>query len=600
MLHRPGVTLPVALVWAASRVSLGAELLCTASSWETYVGAPVQIQVIIKNVRLYEPPEFPDVDGAEVRELRQEGQEYPMVTRPAVGKGRTVTYTYAVIPRQAGVITIPPIRVSADGEQFNTSPVQVLAKESEAGDLLFLGLLGEREAVYIGEPIVATLEIWLRAYEDESVQMDVEDMWRYTIDEHGSTWGPFTENVEHRPQRITYRTETRSDANGDAQRYFVYSLSSEVWPERQGVYLADGVRVVVDYPLRTRRRRSTLLGQPYEVVESRPISAEVEDSKIVVKALPQEGRPDSFRGAVGQYTMTLKAAPTDIDVGDPITLTLTIRGTGRMDSLQAPLLASQKSLTADFRVAAEEAAGTVTKKVKVFNQTIRAKHANVTSIPPIRFSYFDPQADRYVTLMSDAIPLSVKESTQSAVSRIVAGGEDGPGLTELTPVETGLLANYDDLQALLSQQSVSIGWGMWVLAVSGPTLWLACLCFRRHRDRVAGDRGLERRQSARKTATAAIRRAIADASGSAAASHVAAAVMGYVANRCNLPPGNVTRNDVVNQLRLHKLPEATINQVDELLADCEGVQYGAVERASRKDLVKRARDCLNELERRKV
>jgi hypothetical protein len=95
-------------------------------------------------------------------------------------------------------------------------------------------------------------------------------------------------------------------------------------------------------------------------------------------------------------------------------------------------------------------------------------------------------------------------------------------------------------------------------------------------------------------------RAIADEDGSAAASHAAAAVTGYVADRCDLPPGNVTRNDVINQLRQRNLPEATIDKVDVLLVECEGVQYGAAERASVKDLIERARDCVNQLERRKL
>jgi len=600
MSRRPAYVLTLALVGAVADVSFGAELLCTVSSWETYVGAPVWVQVIIKDVQVYEPPAFPDITGADVRELRPEGQEYPSVTRPARGGGLTVTYTYVVTPHQVGTLTIPPIRLTADGEVFSTSPMQIVAKESQAGDLLYLELLGERETVYLGEPIDATLEIWLKPYRSTNVRMDVEDMWRYTIDEDASTWGPFRENLQSQPRNITYRTRTRPDADGDPQSYFVYSLSHQVWPERPGMFDADGVRVVVNYPLKTLRKRSTVLGRPYEVVESRPISAEVEDPKIVVKAPPRQGMPDTFRGAVGECAITASASPTEVSVGDPIILTLAIRGTGRMGSLRAPLLANQASLAAGFRVPEEELAGTVIGMVKEFRQTIRAKNDGVTSIPPIWFSYFDPRQERYVTLKTDPIPLKVKESTRLAISQAVAGGGHGGERTELTAVKTGLLANYDDLQALLAQQSLSFGWGTWGLAASGPLLCLACLWTRRHRDRVAGDTGLERRRSAQKTALAAIRRAVTGADKAAAASCAAGAVVRYVADRCNLSAGNVTREDVLRQLRMRNLPEATINRVDELLTECEGTQYGAAEHASTKRCIERARDCLSELERRKL
>jgi hypothetical protein len=601
MLRQRVTILAIGVVWAAGHASLGAEILCTASSVETYVGAPVQIQVIIKGARVYEPPTFPDVEGADVRELRQEGRKYPTVTRPARGEGYTVVYTYAVTPRRAGTISIPPIRVTVDGELFSTSPMQIVAKESEAGDLLYLELLGEREYVYVGEPFNATLEIWLKPYKSKGVRMDAENMWRYTIDEDTSAWGPFKENLEARPQNITYRTDTRADANGDARSYFVYSLSREVWAERPGVFDADNVTVVVDYPLKMRHKRATLLGRPYEIVESRPVSAKVEDPKIVVRAPPPEGRPDAFRGAVGSYTMTVTAAPTEVSVGDPITLTLAIRGTGRMDVLSPPLLANQESLTTDFRVPDEELAGTVSGKVKEFSQNIRAKHDRAVSIPPIRFSYFDPVAEQYVTLNSDPIPLKVKESARSALSQIVADAGSADGAPSgLTASETGVWANYDDLQALLANQSLSFGWGTWGFAAAGPLLCLACLLVRRHRDRVAGDAGLERRRSARKTAIAAVRGAIAATDGSAAASHAAIVVTRYVADRCNLPPGNVNRDDVIAQLRLRNLPDATIDRVDELLAECEGAQYGAAEHADAKGFIERARDCVNELERQKL
>ena len=594
------IVFAIALVGTTASVSLGAELLCTASSWETYVGSPVQIQVIIKDVRVYEPPTFPDITGAQVRELRPDGEEYPKVTLPVDGKDRTVTYTYLVVPHQAGSLMIPPIQVTADGELFSTSPMRIVVKKSEAGDLLYVKLLADRQYVYVGQPIDATLEIWLKPYSNRDVRMDAEDMWRYTIDEDAGRWGPFRENLQSIPRDIRYRTELRPDANGVRQRYFVYSMSRKVWPQRPGTLDAESVKVVVNYPLKMRRRQSTMLGRPYEIVESRPISAEIEDPKIVVKGPPTDGRPDTFRGAVGEYTMTITATPMEVSVGDPITLFLRISGTGRMDLLQPPLLAEQESLTVDFRVPHEDLAGTVQGTVKEFRQTIRAKHDHVDQIPAIRFSYFEPQTERYVTLKSDPIPLTVKESTRLAVSQLVDAASHAGTRTELTAAESGVLANYEELEALLSQQSLSFGAGVWGYAASGPLLFLACWLVRGRRNRIANGTGLKRRRTARAVATAAIRRAAADADGPTAASRTAQAVTGYVADRFNLPPGNVTRGDVIRQLRLHDLPEEMIRNVDSLLVECEATQYGAVAEASVEDLIGRARDCLWELQRRKL
>jgi hypothetical protein len=297
--------------------------------------------------------------------------------------------------------------------------------------------------------------------------------------------------------------------------------------------------------------------------------------------------------------MIVAATPTEVSVGDPITLTLTIRGTGRMDLLQAPLLAGQETLTADFRVPDDELAGTLSGMVKTFNQVIRVKHDNVTEIPPIAFSYFDPQAEQYVTIKSDPIPLEVKESTRLAVSGLAGSRNAVKERTTLALVESGLLANYGDVEVLLRQHSMSLGWGTWGLAASGPLLCLACLLTRWHRDRMLGDSGFRRRRFARKTAMAAIHRAATEAGEPTSVSSIAAAVTGYVADRCNLPPGSVTRSDALRELRSRNLSPELVDEIDVLLAECETAQYGGSPDAAAGGLAGRARRCVDALEERR-
>jgi hypothetical protein len=596
-LRWPPAALTIALGWATSAAP-GADVSFTLSSNETYVGAPVRIQVIIKRAQDHEPPVFPEVEGADVARLRSDDRGYAPITPPGREDRLAVVYTYAVIPRRSGTLVIPPIRVRADGELFSTAPMEILAKESEAGDLLFLRLVGERESAYVGEPIDATLEIWLKPYRTNTIRMGPEDMWLHVIDERASVWGPFIENLSSRVPTINYPIDTTPDPVTDKQ-YFVYRLSRRVWPERPGVFDAGGVTIVVHYPLRVRHNRLARAGDPHEVVESRPISATLQDSGIIVKAPPAEDQPDSFRGAVGTYTFSVSATPAEVSVGDPIILTLAIRGTGRMDWLLAPRLARQEQLTADFHIPDTDLAGTVTGMAKEFRQTIRAKRDDVTEIPPIEFSYFDPHEGRYVTLKSAPAPLTVKPSPALAVSRTVGDVALDGARTELTPVESGLLANYDKVESLLHQQSLSLGWGTWVLAASGPFFFLTSFVIRRQRNRAASHPGSLRRRSAKRRALLMIRRARNETNASVAASRIAAAVTGYVTDHCNLPAGSATRAETIDRLREHHVPETVVVGIDELLAECEAAQYAAAQGASTGELAQRARGWVNELDRQR-
>ncbi len=577
--------------WTATGVSQGADVRFGISPRETYVGAPIQVQITIDDAEAYDPPEFPEILNAEVRSagtsrnVRQVGRRV----------STSVTYTYHVIPRRAGVLTIPPISVGADGETFTTVATKIRVLKSDKGDLLYVQLLGD-DAAYVGEPVDVTLELWLKPFEQNGVRLDERDMWQ-TIDQKNSAWGPFIANLQGRSPDVSYRTEHRPDATGRSAKYFVYTLNRTVWPERPGEFDGGGVTIVVNYPLSARRSRFMLLGR-HEITNARVISAAIEDSALTVKPLPMDDRPDGFRGAVGRYAFAVTAAPAEMSVGDPITLRLAIRGTGRLEPLQAPLLARQESLTEHFRVPDEELAGIVERGTKVFTQSIRAKHDSVTEIPPIEFSYFDPDSERYVTVQSDPIPITVKESTRLSVSRVVEGAAGPAAGTRLALADTGLLANYDDIDQLLSQQTLSIGWGSCGVVAGGPLLCAATFLVRRRRERVAGDTGFVRRRSAHRTAVGHIRRAGADGGGPVTAD-IATAVTGYVADRCNLPPAGLTRADAVKELLALNVPKELVGRVDELLTECESAQYGAAAQTGANDLVKRAHECVNELERRK-
>ena len=52
--------------------------------------------------------------------------------------------------------------------------------------------------------------------------------------------------------------------------------------------------------------------------------------------MPEADKPAEFYGLVGQYTIAASAAPTKVNVGDPITLTIRIGGNPYLKPVQWP------------------------------------------------------------------------------------------------------------------------------------------------------------------------------------------------------------------------------------------------------------------------
>jgi hypothetical protein len=201
-------------------------------------------------------------------------------------------------------------------------------------------------------------------------------------------------------------------------------------------------------------------------------------------------------------------------------------------------------------------------------------------------------------IASDPIPIRVKEPTRLAVSQVVESGSRSGGRTKLTLLDEGVWANYDDVSGLLAQQTLVPGWTMWAFTGAAPAAYLICLALVRYRERLHGDRAYARRRSARRTALSRIAQA-AHSNGSDSAAVVSAALTGYVADRCNLPPGGVTRADAVQQLRMRAVPDGAVDQFDLLLSECEDAQYAGGGDAAASDFVTGARKCIEQLERRR-
>src|SRR5262249_50751644 len=74
--------------------------------------------------------------------------------------------------------------------------------------------------------------------------------------------------------------------------------------------------------------------------ERRPLELHSDPTALTVLPLPQEGKPASFSGAVGTFTLDVTAAPTELGAGDPITLHMTLRGSGNLGDAAPPALTS--------------------------------------------------------------------------------------------------------------------------------------------------------------------------------------------------------------------------------------------------------------------
>jgi hypothetical protein len=162
-------------------------------------------------------------------------------------------------------------------------------------------------------------------------------------------------------------------------------------------------------------------------MQEKKIQIVSKEMSLQVLALPAEGKPAGFSGAIGQFDLQVKAQPTDVGPGDPITLTMTLAGTGNFDRVEAPIL-SQAEGWKSYPPSMKFTPGvSLEQGSKVFEQAIIAKSGDKTTIPPLVFSFFDPEARKYQTLHSDPISLHMNKAVGSGASTNMVAKSDSSG-----------------------------------------------------------------------------------------------------------------------------------------------------------------------------
>jgi len=569
---------------------------------ETYVGVPTVLRLIVEDGEPDQAPIAPAVPGATIRLAGGPSRSVNVLSiNGQTTQKVSVSYAYQVTPSEPGKLTIPPFDVQVAGRKYRTQPQVLIVSASDTGDLMFVEVTGRRPSAYVGEPLDVTLQIWLKPYQDRQFQFTFQEshMWGQ-INLEASQWGVFTEALQQmfsQRRRPVGRETIRKDKQGNERAYYLYEIPHRVWAERPGKLDVGNINVMVVYPTALGRGRSLFDAGSLAITETRSISAQVRIAPVEIKPIPAEGRPAWYRGAVGQFTMTASAKPTEMAVGDPITLTLTVTGSGRLDQLQPPPLPDLPELTRDFKVPTDPLAGEVQGNAKRFTQSIRATSDAVKQIPPIPFAYFDPRQERFVIVRSQPIAIAVRPAEKMSSAQVVdAAGGGGPAARVLTEVSGGILANYTEMEDVLAQQAVRPGAGLFALACLPPVVFGICRIVQYRRDRLRHDAAYARRRTARHLARSRIRHP-GGAAGSSLPAAALNAIGGYVADRCNLPAGGLTRAEAVRHLTERGVRPTLVEQVDRLLAECEQMQFAGTGGSDPRELAREAARCIDLLDR---
>ncbi len=316
---------------------------------------------------------------------------------------------------------------------------------------------------------------------------------------------------------------------------------------------------------------------------------------LKVKELPKDGCPADFTGILGKCSLTVTANPVEVNVGDPIVMTLAVNGLAYPDSIRIPQIGSMSELAGKFRVSDEDS-GVVRDGAKVFQCTIRALAGNVTELPALKVSFFNSATGNYEYAQSAPIPLTVHEVTTVTAADIqgTSVAQDAPVGAEVKSLDAGIAHNYAYDRLLGSETPGFMRWSIssWKsIACAGSLLFYIIVLIivsivhhaKANPAKAAAQQALSDAMKCINTAT------------DSDSQKLLKALQTVIAAKLKLKTTTISFNDIASAFKKEGMDAAPLKKLSKVVGDLEAANYAGG--AARKGLADDVREIVREIHR---
>ncbi len=336
---------------------------------------------------------------------------------------------------------------------------------------------------------------------------------------------------------------------------------------------------------------------------SRTVPLRSDPLEIDVQPLPP-GAPDDFsEGNVGTWNLFVTTDTLRARVGAPLTIRVAIKGQGQVGRLTLPVM---PQIPGARVIGSEENVETGVSNLRITGEkyatyTIMPTEQKDLEIPPLRFTYFNPETGAYETKQSTALTVKVAAGSlppedaleEQPVERREASGERdvlGALRSELRGVRPidGLKRETD------APPFQTRPWFIALLAM--PLLGFFGVTLGPHAARSAARDNPTRR---RKRAAKAALDSLPDHTPPESHAQVLAAIKAYATEALELSSGVVTENELPKRLRRLGAPDAAARALGDALAACNKARFStdaARDPSELSELARSVRDAIRDIE----
>ena len=523
-----------------------------------------------------------------------QGDDFQLVWGPQQGRSTSVqiingkrtrssqfTYTYILTPRSTGTFSIPSAKITVKGKTYTTDPVSIQVVQEGASaqgqqprsgssgqstdisdDNLFLSLTFSKRNVVVGEPIVATLKLYQRVniagFEDARFP-SFNGFWNQEIEA---------------PTNIEFRRESLDDKIYNTALLRKYILI----PQQSGTLTIEPAELVCLVNVRTVSSGSVSIFDEF-FDEYRTVRKRISTPSYSINVSPlPSGAPASFKGGVGKFSISARLSKDSLRTHDAASLIVKISGKGNVSLLAEPDVV----FPPDFEVydtkvseSIDKASGGISGS-KTYEFPFIPRSAGDFAIAPVKYSYYDIDAGKYVTVETPLIPFSVARgnnepdaSSASAVQGVMQRGvkDLNQDIRFINTKDSRMSAKGDFFAG-----SAMFWVVMSLILLSGAALYFLLTMLAARRADVVGSK----KRGATKMAQKRLRKASEYLSRNfytAFYDELHKALIGYVSDKLNMSVSDLSRERISGELASRGVPEDVTAKFTAIVDACEFARY---------------------------
>jgi len=486
------------------------------------------------------------------------------------------TYTYILRAMSKGKFTLPAATAKVKKTQISSSPVSIEVVEGRqssqpqqaqpqtqrhqtatgSGDIQLDLTLSRSEAV-VGEPIIATLKLYQR--------VNVAGFEGASFPSFNGFWSQELEA----PTNIEFARETY-----DGQIYNAALLRKFVLiPQQAGTVTIEPAELVCLVNIRVSSGGTSIFDgffDDYRTIRQKVTSKPV---KVNVSPLPA-GAPASFAGGVGQFNISVKLSKDVLKTHEAGSLIVTVSGKGNVSLLEAPKV----NFPPDMEVYDTKTSDRIDKGglsgSKTYEFPFIPRSYGDFVIEPIKYTYYDVNAKKYVTLQTQPLNITVEKGNETESGPVIVSGVARKDVKNL-----GSDIRFINVrsQEFSSKGSFFVGSaGFWIAASLIVLLAVACwFIFRKIAARRADVAGTKNRK-ATKMALKRLQLAgtfLKQNLYTAFYEELHKALLGFISDKLNMPVAELSRDRICETLQARGVDKSLTDTFIGILDACEFARY---------------------------